>query len=73
MRVKSSMIRTVQHNKNTKVLQVSFRNGSQYRYEEVPNKIAKRVMTNASPGRAFLRNVRDQYPTTQISQGKKKR
>jgi len=64
VRVESSMINSIFFADG--VLFVQFRNGSIYRYEEVPRSVYDSLLQASSKGKYFLRNVRDLYPTTKI-------
>ena len=75
-RVRSSMIRSVKYDKKEKILNITFRNGSEYQYDDVPKTPVTRMLKAASKGRSFHRHIRDQYPTTKLvsgAAGKKKR
>lgn len=56
-KVKSSNIDKVGYGKNTKILQVQFRNGSSYMYADVPEEMHKKIVNSSSIGSSFHSNI----------------
>jgi len=59
MKVQSSTISEINH--NGKVLIVTFVNGSEYVYEDVPTKIYEAFVNAESKGKYFHENISRQY------------
>jgi hypothetical protein len=56
--VSSSTLEAVGFDEETQTLGVTFRNGTEYRYSNVPISIFESIRSAASPGRAFDESVR---------------
>lgn len=67
------MLKTVTYDKKERILDVTFRNGSHYQYSDIGKTPVTRVLKAASKGRAFLRHIRDRYPTTKLAAAPKKK
>jgi hypothetical protein len=60
-RVKSSNLHSIAYDKKTKTLQIKFKGGGLYQYNQVPEKIFRAILRAKSKGKYFWRNVRDEY------------
>lgn len=67
IRVQSSNIASVGYDPPRYLLEIEFLNGSIYQYARIPSHIYEAFMDAPSKGSFFLRFIRDQYPTTKIS------
>ena len=50
----------------TKTLHVTFKNGSTYRYDNVPADVLNNADAKQTPGTLFVRNVRNKYPGKKV-------
>jgi len=64
--VDSSSLRSLGYDAASLVLEVEFRNGSVYRYANVPTELWARFRHAESMGKFFQDHVRDQFETTRI-------
>ena len=64
--VKSSHIRSVKRDKKTNDLQIRFKNGSTYAYEDVSKNEEQEMLSSPSVGKAFWLLIRDEKPTKKI-------
>lgn len=64
---KSSNLNLVRYNEGTKTLSVVFRNGGEYEYENVPEKIYEELIHAESAGKYFIANVRNAFPCKKVS------
>jgi hypothetical protein len=64
--VNSSNIITVGYNADSKILEVEFRTGKVYQYEDVPEDIYQELMAASSKGQFFHDNVMNQYNFTEV-------
>lgn len=65
--VDSSHLQTIEH--NGKDLYITFKNGSTYEYDDVPEAMVRQMLRVDSKGKFLWRYIRDRYPyrkTTQI-------
>lgn len=60
--VSSSSLRSVGYDSDTKLLEVEFRSGALYLYENVPDWAVEGLMAARSKGRHFEARIRDRYP-----------
>lgn len=60
--VSSSSLRSVGYDSDTKLLEVEFRSGALYLYENVPDWAVEGLMAARSKGRYFEARIRDRYP-----------
>lgn len=65
--VTSQIIHSVGYDAETGTLEVQFRNGWLYRYDDVPAVIYRALMAADSHGRYLKRNIVDQFVTIRIS------
>ena len=65
--VTSEIIDSVGYDAETLTLEVQFRNGWLYRYDDVPAEIYRALMSADSHGRYLKRNIVDQFVTTRIT------
>jgi len=64
--VVSSNIAFAGYDKDSETLDIIFKNGTKYRYEDVPEAIYKRIFSSDSPGK-FVRDViAKSYPFKKI-------
>lgn len=61
IRVSSSMIDMVRYDDEEEILEIAFRDGSVYRYYNVPYDIYQGLIRAPSKGRYFWRYIRDVY------------
>lgn len=57
----SSNLRSLGYDDERHVLEVEFRSGETWRYADVPAGLVSRVRTAESPGRVFIRTIRDRF------------
>lgn len=62
--VDSSHLKTIEH--NGKDLYITFKNGSTYEYDDVPEAVAKQMLRVDSTGKFLWRYIRDKYPYRKI-------
>jgi hypothetical protein len=65
--VLSSNIRSIGYDPTATVLEVTFKNGSTYRYEAVPAEVHAGFLIAASHGKYFHAHIRDRYVTQRVS------
>ncbi|ELW0836320.1 KTSC domain-containing protein [Escherichia coli] len=58
--VESSHLKTIEH--NGKDLYITFKNGSTYEYDDVPESLVRHMLTVDSKGRFLWRYIRDKFP-----------
>jgi hypothetical protein len=59
--VESSNIDKIGYNFEHKILQIDFKNGSNYRYIYVPEEIYKALMESPSKGAYLAKNIKDKF------------
>lgn len=64
--VESSVIAAVGYEPASMTLEVEFKNGTAYRYFNVPYVVVEQLMTARSIGKYFSTHVRDRFRTTRI-------
>lgn len=64
--VTSSNLKAVGYDEATKTLEVEFKNGSTYQYDDVPQAEYEAMMDAESVGRYFLANIKDRYTTRKV-------
>lgn len=64
--VESQIIHSVGYEKATGLLEVQFRNGWVYRYDDVPEAVHSELMKAPSHGRYLKRHIVDDYVTHRI-------
>lgn len=62
--VESSHLKTIEH--NGKNLYITFKNGSTYEYDDVPEALVRQMLKVDSKGKFLWRYIRDKYPYRQI-------
>ena len=67
MVVDSSSLRSVGYDAATLTLEVEFRNGSVYRYVNVPTELWASFRRAPSMGKFFQEHVRDQFETMRVA------
>ena len=60
-KVNSSDLDDIEYNETTRILTITFKNGSIYEYENVPKQEYLGLMSAASHGRYFAQNIKFQY------------
>jgi len=65
--VDSSSLRSIGYDAAALTLEVEFRNGSVYRYANVPSELWGRFRRAESVGKFFQDHVRDQFETTRVA------
>ncbi len=61
--VESEIISSIGYDALSKILEVQFRNGWIYEYEDVPEKVYRAFMAAPSHGKYLKRHIVDQYAT----------
>lgn len=64
--VNSSQISYIGYDEETKELFITFKNGSTYKYEDVPEDIYKILLSSPTKGKYFADNIKDKYKTTKL-------
>jgi hypothetical protein len=67
MVVDSSSLRSIGYDAPSLTLEVEFRNGTVYRYVNVPTKLWASFRAAPSKGRFFQDHVRDQFETMRVA------
>ena len=62
--VESSHLKTIEH--NGKNLYITFKNGSTYEYDDVPEAMVRQMLRVDSKGRFLWKYIRDRYPYRKI-------
>lgn len=62
MPVRSSNIRAIGYEPETRTLEVEFHSGGVYRYSGVPESVYQGLMHSASKGSFFHHHIKDRYP-----------
>lgn len=65
--VESSNIAEVGYDEHTNVLEVMFKNGGVYQYEDVPMSVFQNLCDSPSLGSFFHYNIKDYYPTNKVA------
>ncbi len=65
--VTSSNIHSIGYDATSTLLEVTFKNGSTYRYEAVPATVHAQFISAASHGIYFHAHIRDRYATVRVS------
>lgn len=65
--VESSVIAAVGYDHGTMMLEVEFKNGGIYRYENVPYSVAEALFTARSVGQFFSSRVRDRFRSRKVN------
>lgn len=68
--VRSSNVKRIVYNRHSQELRVEFLNGSIYRYDGVPKRIAKDFYNASSMGRYVHYRLKGKYPYAMIKQGR---
>ena len=65
--VKSSSLQSIGYDRSTHALEIEFRGGGVYRYDDVPDAIWAELRRSESKGKFFLEHVRDHFAATRLS------
>jgi len=65
--VRSRDLALIGYDQMTSVLEVVFRAGGVYRYQQVPESVYQNLMAAPSHGTFFQKHVKDQYTFTKVS------
>lgn len=65
--VDSSSLLSIGYDRAERALEVEFRSGSVYRYDQVPSELVSELLRSPSKGQFFQERVRDHFPTTRVS------
>jgi len=65
-KVESSMISQVGYDKENKQLMVQFLNGGIYSYDQVEEKVYKKLIEAESKGKYFLKKIKDKYEAAKV-------
>ncbi len=66
MKVVSSNIDEVEHDSSTSTLKVTFKNGSRYKYDEVPQVVFEQLISAESVGKALNQMVKGKFAYTKL-------
>lgn len=64
--VESQIVQSVGYDHVSSVLEVQFRNGWVYRYDDVPEHVFRALMSAPSHGKYLKRNIVDKFETRRI-------
>jgi hypothetical protein len=64
--VSSSSLTSVGYDGGARLLEIEFRHGGVYRYQEVPRAVFAELMRSPSKGRYFNERIRDRYPAHEV-------
>jgi KTSC domain len=64
----STMANAVGYNPDHQILQIEFKNGSVYQYEDVDEETWEAMRDNASPGRFYNRQIKGHYPSRRLDE-----
>ena len=64
--VESSSLRSVGYDRTTQTLEIEFRSGGVYRYNDVPDTVWSELRRSASKGKFFQDRVRDHFAATRL-------
>jgi KTSC domain len=59
--LRSSALASAQYDDQTEELTLTFVSGWSYTYENVPEEIYERLLSDRSPGRFYMAYIKDQY------------
>ena len=65
----SSHVAGIDYDRNTRILRVVFRNGTNYAYADVPSGVYEAFLRASSPGSFLHSRVRPHYRATKIGNG----
>jgi hypothetical protein len=65
--VKSSNVKQIGYDKNSKQLRVQFTNGGLFQYKEVPNEVNDELINAKSIGSYFSKNIRNVYSCVKLN------
>jgi len=60
--VVSSNLKAVGHDKKSKMLEIAFKNGGEYKYKDVPRSLYHRLLKVKSPGKFFHKHIKRDKP-----------
>lgn len=66
IKVESSTIDEMYYDLLERKLIVTFKNGSKYQYDGVPEDVFKELISTESIGKYFASNIRNKYTTTKL-------
>lgn len=64
--LRSSNLESYEYDAEEEVLTITFKSGSAYQYEGVPQAVVERLASAASPGKYFFAAIRDSYPYEEV-------
>lgn len=65
--IESSNLKSASYNTKTKILQITFKNGSIYQYDDVEWNIFTKLRYASSQGKYFNKNINGKYKYKKIS------
>ena len=65
-RVTSSMISEIGYRPSVMTLELKFKNGYEYAYKAIPQRIFNELMASPSKGKYFVDNIKDKYECKRI-------
>ena len=63
---RSSMLKAIAYDEQSKVLTITFNNGGSYEYYDVPKKVFDELISAESEGKYFLANVKNKFKFEKI-------
>lgn len=65
--IESSNLKSAKYDTSTKLLEVEFKNGAAYEYEEIPHQIFTRLRMSESQGKFFNTEISKKFKYRKIS------
>lgn len=65
--VSSSQISYIGYDEDTNTLYVTFKNGSTFKYEDVPKSKYDKLLNSSSIGSYFIKNIKNNYSYSKIN------
>ena len=67
-RVSSSAISSVEYDQGSSTLELEFKSGSVYAYQDVPPDVYRELLEADSMGRFVSSNIKGRYPSTRVDE-----
>ena len=64
--LRSSNLESYEYDPEEQTLTITFKSGSTYQYDGVPQGVVERLASAASPGKFFYAAIRDAYPFEEV-------
>jgi len=65
-KVKSSNIKSIGYDPDAEILEVEFKDGAVYQYEDVPKKLHLKLMKTKSPGKVFYAEIKGKFKSSKF-------